>query len=157
MRITWEMIALATRDIKRVRISKIKLLFACFHYVNVLIVYNKYGTARAYNYLAKIKQPLLAKTSQESLEQEVRRLLVVLRIIGRFFNEEHNCLRNSITLTAGLLAYGHNCKLIIGKQKTRINKIYDFHAWVEVNGIPINDNLHVRNLYSVLLSLPKQN
>lgn len=154
MKTTWEMIALATRNTKRGKISKRKLFYACLHYIKALKIYNKHGANQAYNYLTIIRQPIIKEVNLNTLELDVRRILVHLRLVGRLFNEKHNCLRNSITLTAGLLGYGYQCKLLIGKQKTRINKIYDFHAWVEVNGIPINENLHVRRLYSILISLP---
>jgi len=56
------------------------------------------------------------------------------------------CLQRSAATTCLLRSHGIAAEFVIGTQQLPFRA----HAWVELDGRVINDNLHVRDLYEVL-------
>jgi hypothetical protein len=55
------------------------------------------------------------------------------------------CLQRSLITTCLLRSYGVQAQMVIGAQKLP----FKAHAWVEISGKPINENIDVQAIYSV--------
>lgn len=56
------------------------------------------------------------------------------------------CLQRSCATTLLLRRYGRNAKLVIGVRLIPFKS----HAWVEINGVVVNDKPYVSEIYQVL-------
>lgn len=65
-----------------------------------------------------------------------------------------NCLSESLTLQHLLNRSGHACTLRIGARRSATG--LEAHAWVELNGIPVNDGADVAERFPPFPGLPKQ-
>ena len=69
-----------------------------------------------------------------------------LPIATRYLPGETKCLPRSIALLALLRRGGIECELRIGIGKT--DPALEAHAWVEINGVPVNETSDVAQRYS---------
>ena len=65
--------------------------------------------------------------------------------VGHYMPWKPNCLERSITLAWLLRRRGHEASLRIGVQQIPGDLL--FHAWIELNGVVLNDDPDVAGLY----------
>jgi Transglutaminase-like superfamily len=65
---------------------------------------------------------------------------------GTYYPKQAQCLQRSAVVTCLLRMKGVDAQLVIGCRKIPFRG----HAWVEVDGIPVNDGLETQSLYEVL-------
>jgi len=126
--------------------NPVRLLKSILIYLKTLRVYNKLNLNEAVT--------LIGSLSKEQQKEEnysiAKKLIATYRFFGRLFGETFNCLERSICLRNALISFGIPAELVIGKPRKLESDIYMFHAWVEVNGVPVNDYLDVDATYTIL-------
>jgi hypothetical protein len=65
---------------------------------------------------------------------------------GTYYPKQALCLQRSAVVTCLLRMKGVDAQMVIGCRKAPFRG----HAWVEVDGIPVNDDLEMQNLYKVV-------
>lgn len=130
-----------------------------FNYVRSLFLYlkmsNKYYNCQDFSLLHKdLKQ--LRERRQQVLDQHKNTyntdellsvtldFILVCRFLGYLFHQSDLCLNRSYALAYALTSLGIPCNLIIGRANYYLNRRYQFHAWVEVLDVPINDRIEVK-------------
>lgn len=83
------------------------------------------------------------------------KLIPIYRIFGKFVKQSDLCLERSMALTYALISLGIPVNLVIGKAKYYISDNYNFHAWVEIYGKPLNDHDGMYKQWNVIYRLPK--
>ena len=82
----------------------------------------------------------------------VDRLVWVIDVAGRRGLFQPNCLQRSLLLWWALRRRGIQADLRIGVRRrpgsASSSRELDFHAWVECNGIVVNDVDHIRDLFA---------
>ncbi len=153
----WERLAFGEPSLPLLRrISLVRRLRSARAYLTACFIYRNDGFSKASDYLHLLSlhtPPLGASTNEEAVRQ-ARRTMAFFRCLGRLAHEDLLCLPAATSLTAGLIALGLPAQLVVGKAEYLLNKTYDFHAWTEINGIPINDKPIVRQCYLPLLKWP---
>ena len=155
--IEWQPIAFGHSNIVTLRsVSLNRRICSIWAYLKTGILFRIYGFSKAKDILQRLRddfQPL----DIDSLDEMVmlaRQELVYMRIFGRLVGEDCLCLARSISLTAGLIALGLPAQLVLGKPVLLIDTNYEFHAWTELNDIPINDRIIVKKSNFTILKYP---
>jgi hypothetical protein len=63
-----------------------------------------------------------------------------------FYFKRVRCLQRSAATTALLRRYGWTPEMVTGAQILP----YEFHAWVEIDGVVVNDKPYMHEIYQVL-------
>jgi hypothetical protein len=117
-------------------------------YVRAHVTYRHRGFGATSRYLAHLERRCrpIQTVSGEQAVLLARSEMVLMRLVGRAIGEDTSaCLEASASLAAGLMQLGLPAELVVGKMLLFANPTYDFHAWVEVDGIPVNERGNVRN------------
>lgn len=115
---------------------------ALFRYIKVIRIYHKGGLIGVIGYIHTKEYNKNLDWDALSDNQKVylmRRYMIFFRICGKIFRESWNCLLQACTLFTALYTIGFEVDLVIGKFVYFASENYQFHAWVEYKGIPIND------------------
>lgn len=138
------------------RIDFVRLIRAIVTYLRLGLIHRIGGFPRANKYLSRIamdKKGDKLFIGEESVIS-ARRLLQILRLVGRFIFVRRLCLYQSIPLTGALIEAGFRAELVIGRAKQEIDS-FQFHAWCEINGVPVNDVRQIPRGYWILTRIPK--
>lgn len=149
--------------------SQLKVNF--FKIAKSILLYNKlileyknkgFGIAadmikNEYQKQCKVIEKNLITHSASDFQRVASSLITIYRIFGRLVKQSDLCLERSMALTYALISLGIPANLIIGKAKYYINDNFQFHAWVEIVGFPLNDHDGMRKQWSVIYQLPKPN
>ena len=157
MNVDWECLAFGKSELPPLRKVGIDRRFrSAVAYLRACFIYRRRGLPGASSYLGYLKRcfrPLRIASPEEAVRL-ARREMVPLRILGRFVREDILCLPASISLTAGLIALGLPAQVVVGKARHYISPNFDFHAWTEIHGVPINDVPQTQKRFFNLLKHP---
>lgn len=73
---------------------------------------------------------------------------------GRIFKQSDVCLERSISLAYALTYMGIPAELVIGKSYYCITSEYSFHAWVEIDGISVNERSDITRQWKPICKYP---
>lgn len=74
---------------------------------------------------------------------------------GRIFKQSDVCLERSIALAYALVYMGIPAELVIGKSYYCITDEYSFHAWVEIDGFPLNERSDIIRQWKPVCRYPR--
>lgn len=70
-----------------------------------------------------------------------RYICTFVQTIINFYNPQAICLERSIVICTALRSIGLPAQVVIGRKATaNSSSDYNFHAWVELDNIPVNDH-----------------
>lgn len=157
MTMEWEQLAFGNRELPPLRRLGVMTTWrASLAYLQAAWIYRRHGFPSVKTHLLRLQSrfdPLDVRTPEEAA-RIARRQLPWLRLPGRFIGESYVCLPNSVSLTAGLIALGLQAQVVVAKPMYFLSPEFEFHAWVEVQGIAINDNPLTQRSCIVLLRCP---
>lgn len=136
------------------RISAQRTAKSMLSYLKAWNTYRRGGFPAAQQYLDSLQHAFvpICLENPDDTPRHARRVTVPLRLVGRLVSENPICLASSISLAAGLIAFGFEAYVAIGKRRSLGE--FPFHAWVEVSGTPINDEPSVHNIFALVLKHP---
>lgn len=141
------------------RVGPTGVALAILEYVRCGSVYRREGFPATNRRIEKLAQRRSVQSDRkEDLDVailEARQLLTILRPLGRVLGESSLCLNRSMPLTGALIAAGFKAELVIGKARHLINHRFEFHAWCEVCGTPVNETHQIPRGYWILTRIPK--
>ena len=146
---------------KRIRINLIRALYAPILYVKMSKKYKKSNDFSAVRTdllsLRKMQQPRLDMNQRMYSDQELLFAALdwthICRLIGYMSRQSDLCLNRSYALAYVLIYLGIPCFVIVGKAQYYLNRNYQFHAWVELAGFPVNDSIEVKTQWKKVLIL----
>lgn len=157
VKVDWECLAFGKSALPPLRKTGIGRKFrAAIAYLRACFIYRRHGLPGINSYFCDLQRcfrPLGIASSEEAVRR-ARWEMVSLRILGRFVRENYLCLPASVSLTAGLIALGLPASLVVGKARHYISPNYDFHAWTEIMGIPINEVPQAQKYFVCLCKYP---
>jgi hypothetical protein len=80
------------------------------------------------------------------ITQPVEKLCFVVDLACSFYLKQVLCLQRSAVTALILRRHGWNAQMVIGVQLLPFNS----HAWVEIEGVVVNDKPYVTDIYRVL-------
>jgi hypothetical protein len=80
--------------------------------------------------------------------------VLLAQLVLRIFVPDALCLARASALAAYLGALGLPAEVVLGRQRTRTNARFAFHAWTELGGEVLNDIPGVQSGYAVLQRVP---
>lgn len=83
---------------------------------------------------------------QSSSDEAVQRICTAVDLACIWYWKEVLCLQRSAATTCLLRQVGVPAQMLIGAQRMPFRA----HAWIEVDGIVVNDKPYMRELYAVL-------
>ena len=113
-------------------------------------LYCKYGIIKSINFIennTRRNKQRNRNIDKYSMVFKMRKMMVLHNNVCKFFKKSSNCLENSISLCCFLSYLGLEPELVIGKTINYVNPEFNFHAWVEYEGITINDTMGVFEMY----------
>mgnify|MGYP002556879333 CR=1 FL=1 len=146
---------------KHVKINLIRALYSPILYIKIS---RKYKSS---NDFASIRDDLmnLRNIQQTNLDRNRKKYTTheliftalswthICRLIGYIFRQSDLCLNRSYALAYVLIYLGIPCFVIVGKAQYYLNRNYQFHAWVELSEMPVNDSLGVKQQWKKVLVL----
>lgn len=126
-------------------------------YVRASWIYRRKGFGAVREYLFELQKRFISieMPDEDLLTRMALREIGFLRVVGRSIRQDFLCLPDSVTLAAGLIAAGFPVNVMVGRTRFLVNPAYDFHAWVELAGTPLNEFPHVRRCFWLLLNVPE--
>ena len=119
------------------------ILLAMVRYKKAMFIFEKEGLKGILGYVQqKIRMSRTNITDVKKL-QSIRRYMVLFRFMGKIYHENWNCLAQACSLFVALYTLGFDIDLVIGNFIYCASQNFDFHAWVEICGEPINDKRSV--------------
>lgn len=95
------------------------------------------------------RKPTVKKRKIENKKPIINYYLWIMRKIFYFNNEKTDCLTTSVALQHFLAKKGISGVLVLGVK----SRPFFAHAWIEVDGEIINDDINLRKLLSVILEV----
>ena len=145
-------------------ISLIKRIRSIFLYNKLILEYKQTGFGSAadmikdeYRKQGRLIEKNISKFSAVDFQKAASILIPIYRLFGRFVKQSDLCLERSMALTYALISVGIPANLVIGKAKYYISDNFDFHAWVELYGQPLNDHDGMHKQWNIIHRLPKPN
>ena len=119
------------------------VVLAMWRYKIAMYIFRKRGLKGIVSYVQQ-KSRLDKKHEHSSNNlQYIRRYMTLFRFWGKLYRENWNCLAQASSLFVALYTLGFDIDLVIGKFVYCASESFDFHAWVEICGEPINDKRSV--------------
>jgi|GEM_PF-1816128 len=141
----------------KIKINFFKLILSIIVYLKVSLKYKKKDIiveSKAIKAMRLKHNKMIQKIAKKYNSNEIiftaLRLHTIYRFWAYIFRQSDLCLNRSYALTYALVFLGIPCDLVIGRSEYFLNLKYDFHAWVEVNGFPINDSIGVKSQWHKL-------
>ncbi len=138
------------------RVSLIRTLKATLAYLRARRIYLRGGFPAAHAYLCSLQESFSPYQFDESVNMKhfVRtRLASHLRTAGKIVGESYSCLPSSVAMTAGLISYGVQAQVVIGK--ARYIDGLPFHAWTDLNGVPVFEDELLPRKHWIVLRTPE--
>ncbi len=128
-----------------------------FKTMRTVYFYKKKGTIKTFNKLKKIKihpKYIFLKQIEEYLF--ARNISSWTQTFINLIHIEAICLERSIVICAMLRYLGIPSQVIIARKAAmNASQRYEFHAWVELNGLPINEVLSTKTLFTEVDRYPR--
>jgi hypothetical protein len=102
-----------------------------------------WGVKRTQMALARLLIPLQNSENPSKIIKTIR----MVQLAARYYQPWANCLKKSLILWALLRHQGINSELRIGIRRDTDN--FEAHAWVECDGVVLNDSLNVRDRFAM--------
>nr|BBH85264.1 hypothetical protein KTC_00150 [Thermosporothrix sp. COM3] len=114
------------------------------------------GWSRAHQYLASLWPGAVAfaTSSLPEIIHLARRELLFCHCLVRLIAPQALCVTRSVAFCAYLCRAGIPAHVTIGRDRFAKNERFEFHAWVEVDGVVVNDIPEVATGYSPLVRIP---
>lgn len=109
----------------------------------------RWGLKRVQAFLARRPSSREVAPDAAARQAEVDRLVWVVKVAAMYGPWRANCLQRSVVLWWFLRRRGHAGELRIGVRRDRETGALDFHAWMERDGVVLNDDPEVRSRYAV--------
>ncbi|MBY0493278.1 MAG: lasso peptide biosynthesis B2 protein [Cyanobacteria bacterium] len=90
--------------------------------------------------------PVSADASSHSLPRDVKDVTVAVERACTYYPKHVRCLHRSAAVVLMLRRRGYGASLVIGVQKVP----FAAHAWVELDGVIVNDRADLRKDYCVI-------
>jgi hypothetical protein len=90
--------------------------------------------------------------SREMASLVLQDMVAAMEYASVFYPRTPACLQRSCALCRMLRTRGVSAEVVIGVQ----SRPFYSHAWVEVNGAPVNERLRAREVYAVIDVWPKE-
>lgn len=156
--IAWECLATGRCDLARLpRVGLGRRAEAAVTYLRACRIYARRGLPGARDYLSSLQERFAALplATTEDAVRLVRRSTAPLRVVGRCVREDALCLPRSVSLAAAMIRLGLPAQVVIGRARCYTSPRFDFHAWVEIAGVPVSDPPRVQRVYSVVWRYPE--
>ena len=153
MRDVWEEIAFGEKNLPPLpRVGVLRRLRGIRAYAEACELYRRDGFPAAREFLLKLKRasPGLPTASTRDGIRLARRAAPLLSAVGMLKNEQRLCLPRATSLAAGLIAMGLHAQVALGKlAEDNPVAFFKFHAWVEIDGTPV-ELLELHRHYNLL-------
>jgi len=136
------------------KVSIIKVLLII---VITIQSYRKYIITKPVNSLNNLKQRTFIdkQNNKKNAYLFSRNIVAWSQLILNFLHKEALCLERAIIYSTVLRKLGIDARVVIGRSSTAIGlNMYQFHAWVEVNDMPVNEKLNIKVNYIILSKTP---
>ncbi|WP_021169006.1 hypothetical protein SOV_38030 [Sporomusa ovata DSM 2662] len=136
-------------------ILKTRILFTTLY---LLRLYKKKGATEAINFFKKIQPYRKYNFSNEIQEHLFARTIVSwTQVFINLIHKEALCLERSIAICASLRYLGLQSQVIIARKATMNASLrFEFHAWVELCCLPINDVLPAKTKFTEVYRIPER-
>jgi hypothetical protein len=121
-----------------------------FNVYNMLKFYQKHGAIKTLQQIFAFQMPVSQyEISKIELMIYARNVVSWAQFFLNLFHKKAVCLERSVVICNVLRNItGIHCQVIIGRREAMNSSVnYEFHAWVELNNLPINDVLSVKNQF----------
>ena len=138
------------------KLSPWRLASALRAYSKAIKLYRLQGYAPTVAYLENLSATVNSPSSLASIEalRLARENMLPFAILGKVLGQPNNCLAMTLSYTAAFIVLGLTAKTVIGKSMFVTHEAYTFHAWIEVNGLPVFEDESIRSHYWVLDIIP---
>lgn len=138
----------APARLRRLSLGEVPLLIeAPFALPLAALALQRYGLRRVQVFLSRRHARRTPPTDPLVRRVEAARLAWIVQVVAAYSPFSANCLQRSVVLWWFLRRRGLSGELRIGVRRDEAGSL-DFHAWVEHEGVPINDRWDVRQRYA---------
>src|SRR5688572_21035598 len=108
----------------------------------------RYGLRRVQSFLGRRRPPGPRNDDAIVRGAEARRLAWIVNVTAAYGPWQANCLERSLVLWWFLHRRGLEGELRIGVRRDERTRALDFHAWIEHDGVVVNDRADIRQRYA---------
>ena len=118
-------------------------------------IFRRGGFPASVKYLDSLRRSFSPIDVESALEGQrlASKGIVILNIEGKLIPRLPRCLESSVAQTAGLIALGLPAQVVIAKAPPPVRSM-PFHAWTEVFGTPVVEDLNAKGTFWVLTKYP---
>ena len=136
-------------------ITKVCLIFFTLKFMSI---FKKTGGNESLKCLEKIKP--ITNYNFSNKQEKYLFARKVNSFVQRWININHKqalCLERAVVICAALRYVGLPTQVVIGRRSTMMSVLdFEFHAWVELEGVPVNDKLSYKQLCMETLRVPRE-
>lgn len=146
----YQMLIIGHRQIHKIpRIKNMWKFKLLFHTYKIVKIYNSEQSDQAIKYLNSINQINKIKFTGEIEEYLFsRKVASWSQLLINLVSGNALCLERSLAVCASLRSLGILAQVVIGRKiAMNASNGFEFHAWVEVNNMPINDTVATKSQF----------
>ncbi|KYG30805.1 lasso peptide biosynthesis B2 protein [Priestia endophytica] len=143
-------------DVPRINITtKVRLISLTLKF---MAVFKKVGGNECLKILEKVK-PIINYNFSDKTEKYLfaRKVNSFVQIWINVKHKQALCLERATVICAALRFVGLPAQVVIGRRRTMMSVLeYEFHAWVELEGVPVNDKIAYKQLCMETHRVPQE-